>query len=132
MKNLITENVKIIYDQELKSLHVSFHGFVLYEELVKAIDYEIEMIKHYNIKTCIINLQEIGVYPIGGEEYVKKIWFPKAIENGLKVIAFIVPTDTLGQLAMQEAHEEAEMNLLIKMKYFDNPPQAVAWTNSLL
>lgn len=131
MKNLITENIRIVYDQELKYLHASFRGYVIYEELVKAIDYELEMIKHYNVKKCIVNLQEIEVYPVGGEGYVKEVWFPKAAEYGLEVIAFIVPTDTFGQLGMQEAHEEAEKDAHLKAKYFDDLPQAIKWINSL-
>ncbi len=125
MNNLVKPNIKVGHNEMLSCLEVSFSGFITYDELVEAVHYEFEMIRHFTLKKCMINLREISIYPQGGQEYIKTEWFPKIIQLQVKAIAFIVPDDLFGQMSMQEAHSSEQMPITIK--YFKHTDEAQVW-----
>lgn len=125
MVDFIRSYVTAVHNAEAACLQVTFKGFINYDELVEVIAYEFEMIRHYKIKKCLVNLREISVYPDGGQEYIKEVWFPQVIKDGMRIAAFVVPDDTFGKMSMQEAHNYPQSNLL--MKHFNDEEQALAW-----
>lgn len=125
MVDFIRSYVTAVHNAEAACLQVTFKGFINYDELVEVIAYEFEMIRHYKIKKCLVNLREISVYPDGGQEYIKEVWFPQVIKDGMQIAAFVVPDDTFGKMSMQEAHNYPQSNLL--MKHFNDAEQALAW-----
>src|SRR5688572_18573053 len=100
MIDFIRSYVKAAHNAGAACLDVTYKGFIKYHELVEVVQYEFEMIRHYKLKKCIVNLREINVYPDGGEEYIKNVWFPQVIKEGLQVLAFVVPDDTFGKMSM--------------------------------
>lgn len=125
MVDFIRSYVTAVHNAEAACLQVTFKGFINYDELVEVIAYEFEMIRHYKIKKCLVNLREISVYPDGGQEYIKEVWFPQVIKDGMQIAAFVVPDDTFGKMSMQETHNYPQSNLL--MKHFNDEEQALAW-----
>lgn len=128
MVDFIRSYVTAVHNAEAACLHVTFKGFIKYDELVEAIAYELEMIRHYKLKKCLVNLREISVYPDGGQEYIRDVWFPQVIKEGIEFAAFVVPDDTFGKISMQEAHNYPQSNLL--MKHFNGADHALAWLMS--
>jgi hypothetical protein len=125
MIDFIRSYVTAVHNAEAACLQVTFKGFIKYDELVEVIAYEFEMIRHYKIKKCLVNLREISVYPDGGQEYIKNVWFPQVIQEGMQVAAFVVPDDTFGKMSMQEAHTYPQSTLL--MKHFNDADHAITW-----
>lgn len=128
MIDYIRSYVTSVHNAEAACLEVTYKGFINYDELVEVIQYEFEMIRHYKLKKCLVNLREISVYPAGGQEYIKTVWFPQAIKDGLQVAAVVVPDDTFGKMSMQEAHTYPQSTLV--MKHFDDAGKALAWLTS--
>ncbi|WP_331975000.1 hypothetical protein [Ohtaekwangia sp.] len=108
-------------------MDIIFSGFVSYEELAEAIRYELMMIHHYTIRKCIVNLQKIAIYPKGGVDHVRNVWFPEVVKAGITHVAFIVPENMFAQLDMQAAHTEAEEKKVMHTKYFIEASTALEW-----
>jgi hypothetical protein len=125
MIDFIRSYVTAVHNAEAACLQVTFKGFINYDELVEVIAYEFEMIRHYKIRKCLVNLHEMSVYPNGGQEYIKNVWFPQVIKDGMQVAAFVVPDDAFGKMSMQEAHTYPESTMLVK--YFNDADHALAW-----
>ncbi|HTJ50140.1 MAG TPA: STAS/SEC14 domain-containing protein [Cyclobacteriaceae bacterium] len=128
MNNIIRTNIKVLHNKEYNFLDVAFSGFISYEELVEICEYEFQLIEHYKIKKCLINLREINIYPPGGEEFIKTCWFPKVIELEVKAIAIVVPDDVFAQLSMQEAHDLEQIPVTVQ--HFAEGDAARQWLES--
>jgi len=128
MNNLIRTNAKVLHDKEHNFLEIIFSGFITYEELVEVCEYEFKLIEHFSIKKCLINLRHISIYPPGGEEFIKTVWFPKVIKLEIRAIAFIVPDDVFAQVSMEEAHDVKKLPITIK--HFTGVDAAKQWLQS--
>jgi hypothetical protein len=125
MQNLYKDYAQVIHNAELGCLEVIFTGFITFDELKEVIDYEFKMFTHFKLKKCVVNLRDITVYPQGGQEYIKNIWFPWIVAHGVKAIAIVVPDDVFAQMSMQEAHSADAKP--VTTKYFQKYTEALAW-----
>ncbi|HEY9049258.1 MAG TPA: hypothetical protein VIN08_25325 [Ohtaekwangia sp.] len=128
MNNLYTDYARVLHNEDLQCLEVTFIGFITLDELKKIVEYEFEMFTHYALKKCIVNLREITVYPVGGQEYIKTVWFPWVVKHGLQVLAFVVPDDVFTKMSIQAAHASGMQ--LMMTKYFQNSLDAQHWVKS--
>jgi hypothetical protein len=117
MDDLINQYVEIQVDKQLNALSVKFLKFIPYQEFIKAVEHEYELIRHYNLKKCAIDLRQIPVYDKGMPEYVKDKWFPTVSSLGIKYIGFIVPEAVIGQMSMNRAHQTAETFGIMAIKH---------------
>jgi hypothetical protein len=131
MIDFIRDYVKIVHNPQAACMEVTFTGFISYDELVEAAEYEFKMIQHYKLKKCLINLREISIYPEGGQEYIKAVWFPEAIKSGIRATAFIVPDDLFGKMSMQEAHSYTLEAEVMNYDHFNDQDTAMKWLKSV-
>lgn len=87
MEDLINQYAEVKADPKSMTLSVKFLKFVPFQEFVKIVEHEFELVKHHQLKKCIIDLRLIPVYDKGMPEYVKDVWFPTAISLGVKCAA---------------------------------------------
>lgn len=127
MDNLINQYVEIQVDKQLNALSVKFLKFIPYEEFLKAVEHEYELIRHYNLKKCVIDLRQLPVYDKGMPEYVKDKWFPTISALGTQYIAFVQPEAVIGQMSMNRAHQTAETIAGIAVEHFKDIESAKAW-----
>lgn len=127
MDDLVNEFVEVRVEKQWNMLKVKFLKFTPYEDFVKILEYEYELVRHYGVKKCLIDLRLIPVYATGAPEYVKDVWFPTISTLGVQYIAFIVPEAVLGQMAMDRAHRETEKISGIVVEHFKDVKAAMDW-----
>jgi hypothetical protein len=127
MDNLVNKFVEVRVEKQLNALSVKFLSFILYQDFVKTLEYEYELIRHYQLKKCIIDLRLIPVYDKGAPEYVKDVWFPTVSSLGMQHVAFVVPEAVLGQMSMTRAHKESESIAGMAVKHFTDVEAAMGW-----
>lgn len=131
MEGLKEKNAVVVHDKELNCLYVHLSGFIPYDNLIKALEYEFKMIRHYMLKKCIVDIREIKVYPAGGAEYIKDVWFPQIEKDGVKLVAFIVPASVFGEVSMKAAHDKVEKQNKVQIKNFQDLDSARHWIREL-
>jgi hypothetical protein len=131
MIDFIRDYVKIVHNAQAACMEVTFTGFISYDELVEAVEYEFKMIQHYKLKKCLVNLRDISIYPEGGEEYIKAVWFPGVIKSGIRATAFIIPDDAFGKMSMEEAHSYTLEAEVMTYDHFNDQDAARKWLLSV-
>ncbi len=127
MENLTNKYVEVRAEQEDNTLFVQFLGFVPYDEFLKIVEHEYKLIRHYQLRKCLIDLRQIPVYDAGMPEYVKDVWFPTVSSLGVKSVAFVVPEKVLGQMTMKKAHKGTETISGMSVEHFDDLELARIW-----
>lgn len=129
MKSYITENACVTYVQEQEYIDLKCEGFFSYQEVVGITEHVYEMLKFHNSHKCIINLQQVKIYPSGVEEYLRDIWYNKLLEIGVSRIAYVVPKDIFGKASMTVVHAGNAFTK-IQRQYFVDEASAKEWLNS--
>ena len=65
-----------------------------------------------------------SVYPVGGQELVKNVWFPQMIKEGIKILALVVSHNIFAKMSIHETRSP-HGNLIIN--YFNDEGDALAW-----
>jgi len=66
----------------------------------------------------------MSVYPVGGQELVKNVWFPQMIKEGIKILALVVSHNIFAKMSMHETHSP-HGTLIIN--YFNDEGDALVW-----
>ena len=127
MKKIDNELAKVFYNKKITALDVVFHAYVSYDEFVKILKYEFEIIRFFSIKKCIVDLRKMKVYAVGTKEFVADTWFPQIIKLGVKCVAFIIPENIFAKISMETAHEEVNKKTPIDVKYFKTKDEGIEW-----
>lgn len=130
MKDLLEKNLQVRYNKELSSLEVTFHGFIPYAAMERALQHEYALINHYRLKKCLVDLREMGIYAPGVSELIQHEWFPRVIREGVTSLAFVVPESVFGQQSMNKAHQKAKGTTPLTTQYFKDLPSAREWISS--
>jgi hypothetical protein len=127
MDALINKPVEVHVEKQLNALSVKFLGFVTFEDFVKIVEYECELIRQNNLNKCVVDLRQIRVYDKGMPEYVKDVWFPTVYSLGIRHVAFVVPEAPLAQRSMSRAHKDTELTSGIDVENFEDNKDALDW-----
>lgn len=127
MDNLINTFVEVRVEKLLNALSVRFLKFTPYQDFVKILEYEYELIRHYQLKKCMIDLRLIPVYAPGAPEYVKDVWFPTVTTLGMRHVAFIVPEAYWAQVSMEKAHKDTASIDSMAVEHFKDTETAIGW-----
>jgi hypothetical protein len=129
MENFITEKAYVVYIPAQKLIYFGCQGFLAYEELVHATEYAYKMIQFYKLSKCVINLQEVSLYPHGTKEYFGNIWYGKLFAAGIRRIAFVVPIDVFNK-SCKAIVNAGSFTKSIGREYFADETSAGNWLNT--
>lgn len=127
MKDLHEKSAQIVHDEKRNTLDAKLSGFIKFDDLKRYLHYEFDMIRHYKLTNCLVDLRDMGVYPQGGKEFVEQVWFPEVKKLGVTKVAFIVPESVFGEASMKAAHEKEEKKEDLQIQNFMNRESAQKW-----
>jgi hypothetical protein len=126
----------ITYDETKQVLfaHVNEQTAFATTELVKEAQYAIvEGLRQYNPPYVVINLVELRfVVTPELQEWVNQEIIPHFFNSGVKKIAYIMPTEFIEKLSIEQVHDEVATTLQnegaeTQTNYFDNESEALRW-----
>lgn len=88
-----------------------FRAFAL-EELV--------LLQENKSHKLIVDISDMGVMSISDQKWLQSEWNERAIKSGLRYMAFVVPKDIFGKVAMQNATSADKLKQEVIINYFDN------------
>jgi hypothetical protein len=118
-----------IYDHETKCALLTFKGFLTTPQFIEIAEQAHTLRQQNNSIKQLNDIEDMQVLTKEIQKYLQEVWFPKAIETGLKYFAFVIPKNALGAMSMKGANKEADKTG-IDIKYFDNLPEAKKWLMS--
>ncbi|MEQ8241342.1 MAG: hypothetical protein RIA69_19160 [Cyclobacteriaceae bacterium] len=119
----------VYFDETNQVTIANFKGLLTLEEFQSVANrvQELRRQKSPNIQIAI--LEDLDVLSIEILDWINTVWFPKAIEYGLKYFAFVVPRSQPATMSVKFANKEAERNSPIHIEYFRTLEGAFKWIN---
>jgi hypothetical protein len=119
---------RVEYDPSNKIVITTRNGYPNDEKLKKSLNQSLACIQEFNCPNIISDTRKVKGTWTASNEWIANTWFPKAIQAGLKNIAFIYPPDIFGQFAIQDLIKKTPH---YTSQIFKDLPEAKTWFKSL-
>lgn len=120
--------VTIELDETLKCLIQNWKGFARSEDFRTAINESLEFFKKGGIDKIISNTKDFALVKKEDTDWVAQVVTPQMVQNGLRYMAFVVPTNVFTQFSVDNFKEEASS--VVSIRYFDKVEAAKEWLAS--
>lgn len=117
------KNVKLEYDASKKLLLQTWTGFAASAVFREAIDISVKHSSSHPVHFIISDAQKQEVVKPEDANYAASV-MPKLIGNGLKAMAFVVPSSVFTKISLQKFSESSGDQAT---QYFDDLGKAKKW-----
>lgn len=116
------------YDNSGNFIVAIYKGFIKFDDFKDICNESLRLMIQYKTDKLLVDNSKLMKMPKENEAWIQAEWFPKAIQLGLKQVAFVVAPNGLGEQTTKEANKAVEEQMLpIDLKYFDTKKDAEAW-----
>lgn len=123
------QNIVIERDEQLKCLIQNWKGFATSERFREAIQKTIDLFEDKNLDKILSNTKDFGMVKKEDTEWVNAYSMPLLIENGLRYMAFIVPSNVFSQMSVQNFKKE--MAGPVELRFYEDVEKAREWMAGL-
>ncbi|MEH0157140.1 STAS/SEC14 domain-containing protein [Limibacter armeniacum] len=128
MPNIKLQNIEAAhYDASIPAVIAPYSGYLAFEEFKSVALHHIEILKRNASYKMLVDTSKMAVMPQQSQEWIEVNWFPRAVNAGLKHMAFLVPENVFGEISMQNANNQAEKKSTVNIKYFKDLSTARSW-----
>jgi hypothetical protein len=113
------------YDEQYKCLSQHWNGYVKSVQFREGIEKSIDFFKQKNPVSLISNTRDMAVVSSEDSHWAATYATPILISNGLKYMAFIIPTNLFTHLSVDNFKSKTAGTL--QMQYFDDLSRAREW-----
>lgn len=125
MKVFESKNLVIERDDHLQCLIQNWKGFSSSDRFREGILKSVELFKDKKLNKIISNTKDAGMVKKEDTDWLSTYAMPHFIENGLKLIAFVIPTNAFTQMSVDNFKKGAEGP--VEIRYFDDVDKARKW-----
>ncbi|WP_017731131.1 hypothetical protein [Nafulsella turpanensis] len=129
MKVFESQNIVIERDDELKCLIQNWKGFASSERFREGIQKSIDLFKDKKLNKILSNTKDFGMVKKEDTEWVNSYSMPLLIKDGLKYMAFVVPSNVFSQMSVENFKKQSEGP--VEIRYFDDVSKAKEWMAEL-
>lgn len=115
----------IIYDEELNCIQQNWKGFAKSQDFREGILKSLQFFKDKKADKILSNTKELSIVKKEDTDWVAKDITPALVSNGMKKMAFIVPSNAFAQMSVNNFKEDA--NKIVSIRYFDDIQKAKEW-----
>ena len=126
----------LVYDSSVHCVTATFDGFMTSEQfrdfLNKGLNHLIEKKKVHDKILWLADTTKHVVQPDKDTQWVADSWNPRAIEGGIRHVAFVLPENVFGGMSVKKYAENSEKKGdSIEVQMFGNVESAKAWFKKL-
>lgn len=126
----------LVYDSSVPCVTATFDGFMTSEQfrdfLNKGLNHLIEKKKVHDKILWLADTTKHVVQPDKDTQWVADSWNPRAIEGGIRHVAFVLPENVFGGMSVKKYAENSEKKGdSIEVQMFGNVESAKAWFKKL-
>ncbi len=125
MKVFESENIIIERDDNLKCLIQNWKGFATSEKFREGIQKSIDLFKDKKLDKILSNTKDFGMVKKEDTEWVNSYSMPLLIKNGLRYMAFVVPSNVFSQMSVENFKKE--MAGPVELRFYEDVAKAKEW-----
>lgn len=125
MKVFETQNIVLERDDQLKCLVQNWKGFASSERFREGIQKTIELFKDRKFDKILSNTRDFGMVKKEDTEWVNTYSMPILIKNGLRYMAFVVPSNAFSQMSVENFKKE--MAGPVELRFYEDVAKAKEW-----
>ncbi len=126
MSQTVKPEMIISWDTTLKSVLVQGKGFLEGQTYRDGMNKGLALLKEKRASRWLADMLSQAVMSIGDQDWTVQDWTPRAVNDGIRHTAFVVPKSTLGQMSLKRIVGKVGDKELT-MAYFDNVEEARQW-----
>jgi hypothetical protein len=126
MKTLTETCAEVRYDQALRAVEVKWKGFAEIDQYKRVLEHALYLIKDYNCSIWISDMVNGKAVPKDAIIWLQKVFIPKAVQMGVKKMAFLVTGNAFGKLHAANL-KIATKKHGVDMNYFDSRNELDEW-----
>ncbi|MDO1449463.1 STAS/SEC14 domain-containing protein [Rhodocytophaga aerolata] len=117
----------LIFDAASNTVVATIAGRVDSQQFRTFALQEIALLKEKKTNKLIIDIAGLSVMSLPDQHWLQQEWNSKAMQEGLRHLAFVVPKDVFGKVAMNKANQDEKLAAQISIGYFDRVEKAQEW-----
>ncbi len=121
--------LKLEYDETMRCIIQHWKGFAKSAEFREGINKSLEFFKQKKVDKIISDTKNLSLVKKEDTDWVAREVTPAMVKQGLKYMAFIVPSSVFTQLSVDNYKTEA--NKAVTIRYFDQLAEAKAWLSEV-
>lgn len=95
-----------------------------------ALDAGLEIIRSQRATRWIADTREMAVMPAEAQQWCAEDWWPRALSEGFRWLAILLPKSTMAKLAIDESLAPSDEHPESETRYFGDIEAAKAWLRS--
>ena len=107
-------------------LYAEWKGFATSSEFRAALMTGVRAMRERHIKGYVSDARKAKVVLPEDERWAREVWFPQAVEAGLRRMAIVTATAGIGKMAYDDAAADMDAHGL-SMRTFDSVAAATTW-----
>ncbi len=119
----------IEFNASLGCINQHWKGFAKSEEFRHGIEKSLELFKQHKANKIISNTKNFAVVRKEDTDWVATQITPLLVQNGLRYMAFILPSSAFTKLSVDNFKSKADD--VVQIRYFDDQQMAEAWLESM-
>ena len=126
MKYFESKHIQVVFDEDAQTGIGNWNGFVSGDEYKQGLNKGIELIKEKKLYKWIGNLSHMEAITEDDQTWANEVWFPNALNAGLKRLGVVVSKDVFNQMSVEEMLNKVE-SIDLQTQYFDSLENAIVW-----
>ena len=109
-----------------RCVHVEWKGFAHPGPFQEVLEQGLELIREHGAPFWLADTARLSVLSGEQQAWTNDVWFPKALEYGLRRMALILPETTIAKMSFEEVLERMGSRRFAR-RYFASVKEAYAW-----
>lgn len=118
--------LKIHWNEKINCVQMEWKKFVHGEGFRSGLNKGLELVNSRKTAKWLADLKHLRVISVADQEWSKNDWFPRAISNGIRHMAIVLPDDLFAKLSVNSIMTNVEISELF-VRYFNDVNDAEQW-----
>jgi hypothetical protein len=117
---------QIAYLSSLGAVQLKWSGFASSEAFREACDFSLKLLVEYQADRMIADNTHAKIVLPEDQEWMNRVWFPKAFKGGFRTSAVVVAQDVFRDLSVKKIVNDMDMEKF-EVQFFSTPAAAYDW-----
>ncbi len=116
----------IFWLEDANCVKMVWKKFARGKEFREGLNKGLELIIKKKSDRWLADLRKMQVLSLEDQQWSNEVWFPRAIEGGIRKMAIVKPASALAKMGVKNIMNKVG-SIELKTAYYDNEKEALSW-----